>query len=177
MPQMEKFGKASATTTVTSAPGSSSRARKAALMPASLPPIMTRCMTGFPFVWWLTEAGAGRTGRAGPADGAGGCSVAGHTPGGLLIPVLMVGDDDLRRLRWGETRIQCPDHQHGERTADDLGGDERRDRRGGDAGEGVREHPPDGDRRVGEAGRGGEEVRRADVGADRRRGGPGPARA
>src|SRR5215467_831263 len=100
MPQMEKFGKASATTTVTSAPGSSSRARKAALMPASLPPIMTRCMTGFPFVWWLTEAGAGRTGRAGPADGAGGCSVAGHTPGGLLIPVLMVGDDDLRRLRW-----------------------------------------------------------------------------
>ena len=43
-------------------------------------------------------------------------------------------------------------------------------------GEGVREHPADGDRRVGEAGGGGEEVRRADVGADRRRGGPGPAR-
>src|SRR5215470_3517645 len=44
MPQMEKFGKASATTTVTSADGSSSRARSAALIPASLPPIMTRCM-------------------------------------------------------------------------------------------------------------------------------------
>src|SRR5215469_15302757 len=125
MPQMEKFGKASATTTVTSAPGSSSRARKAALIPASLPPIMTRCMTSFPSTW-------------------------------------------------GEVGIQGPDHHHRQRAADDLGGDERRDRRGGDAGEGVREHPSDGDRRVGEAGRGGEEVRRPDVGADRRCGGSGP---
>ena len=46
MPQIEKFGKASATTTLTSVPGLSSRARRAALIPASLPPIMTRCMTG-----------------------------------------------------------------------------------------------------------------------------------
>jgi hypothetical protein len=33
---------------VTSAPGSSSRARSAALIPASLPPIITTCMTGLP---------------------------------------------------------------------------------------------------------------------------------
>ena len=46
----------------------------------------------------------------------------------------------------------------------------------GDPGEGVGEHPADGDGRVGEAGGGGEPVRRADVGADRRRGGPAPAR-
>jgi len=46
MPQMEKFGYASSRTTVTSAAGSSSRARRAALIPASLPPIMTTCMAG-----------------------------------------------------------------------------------------------------------------------------------
>ena len=43
---MEKFGEASSRTTVTSAAGSSSRARRAALIPASLPPIMTKCMAG-----------------------------------------------------------------------------------------------------------------------------------
>src|ERR1700688_2423515 len=48
MPQMEKFGYASSRTTVTSAAGSTSRARSAALIPASLPPIMTRCMAGSP---------------------------------------------------------------------------------------------------------------------------------
>ena len=41
MPQMEKFGYASATTTLTSTVGSSSRTRRAALIPASLPPIAT----------------------------------------------------------------------------------------------------------------------------------------
>ena len=55
-------------------------------------------------------------------------------------------------------------------SADDLGGDEDRDRGRGDPGEGVGEHPPDGDGRVGEAGRAGEEVGRSDVGADRGRG-------
>ena len=55
-------------------------------------------------------------------------------------------------------------------TADDLGRDEARDRRRRDAGEGVGEHAPDGDGRVGEAGRAGEEVGRADVGADGGRG-------
>ena len=44
---MEKFGYASATTTVTSAPGSTSRARSAALMPASLPPIAAMCMIDY----------------------------------------------------------------------------------------------------------------------------------
>ena len=48
---------------------------------------------------------------------------------------------------------------------------------GRDAGEGVGEHPADGDRRIGEAGRGGEEVRGADVGADSGRGGPAAAAA
>src|SRR5215468_9623197 len=162
MPQMEKFGKASATTTVTSAPGSSSRARKAALIPASLPPIMTRCMTSFPSTWLAGGPAAP------PRPGRRGGTIVSRAPGGLLGLVLVMRDDDLRRLRWGETGIQGPDHHHGQRAADDLGGDERRDRRGGDAGEGVREHPPYGDRRVGEAGRGGEEVCRPDVGSDRR---------
>src|SRR3546814_10893381 len=44
MPQMEKFGYASATTTVTSTEGSSSRARRAAEIPASLPPMAMMCM-------------------------------------------------------------------------------------------------------------------------------------
>jgi hypothetical protein len=39
---MLKLGKASATTTVTSGAGSTSRARKAAELPASLPPMTTR---------------------------------------------------------------------------------------------------------------------------------------
>ena len=59
--------------------------------------------------------------------------------------------------------------------AHDLGADEGRGRGRGDPGEGVREHPADGDGRVGEAGGGGEPVRRADVGADRGRGGAGAA--
>ena len=46
MPQIEKLGKASATNTVTSQPGSSCRARRAAVMPASLPPTTTRCFPG-----------------------------------------------------------------------------------------------------------------------------------
>src|SRR5215211_646361 len=41
---MEKLGEASATSTVTSMAGSSSRARSAAEMPASLPPMTSRCM-------------------------------------------------------------------------------------------------------------------------------------
>jgi hypothetical protein len=47
MPQIEKFGYASATTTVTSASGEISRARSAALIPASLPPTATMCMPGY----------------------------------------------------------------------------------------------------------------------------------
>src|SRR5215469_7909603 len=117
MPQMEKFGKASATTTVTSAPGSSSRARKAALMPASLPPIMTRCMTRFRFGGGLLGLVRGGPAGRGRLTERGGCSVAGHTPGGLLIAALMVGDDDLRCLGRGEPRIQRPDHQYGEGAA------------------------------------------------------------
>src|SRR5580704_406046 len=111
MPQMEKFGYASAATTVTSAPGSSSRARSAALIPASLPPIMTRCMAG------------SRSGR--PVDGL----------------VALVRDDDASGLRRGEAGIQRPDDHHGQGATDDLSGDERRNRRRGDAGEGGGEHP------------------------------------
>ena len=54
-----------------------------------------------------------------------------------------------------------------ERAADDLGGDEVRNRRRSDPGETVGEHATDRDGRVGEAGRTGEEVGRADVGPDR----------
>src|SRR5579859_6299231 len=46
MPHIEKFGYSSATTTHTSAPGSSSRARRAALIPASLPPTARRRIGG-----------------------------------------------------------------------------------------------------------------------------------
>src|SRR5215472_17139312 len=119
MPQMEKFGKASATTTDTSARGFSSRARSAALIPASLPPIMTRCMASSRGVGWLV----GLAGARCLADGRVG-AIAGGGRGANLV-----GDDDLRRLRWGEVGIQGSDHHHGQRAADDLGGDERRDRR------------------------------------------------
>ena len=53
---------------MTSAAGSSSRARRAALIPASLPPIMTRCMAGS-HVGGLVSglAVAGRLGRRGGA--------------------------------------------------------------------------------------------------------------
>ena len=61
--------------------------------------------------------------------------------------------------------------------ADDLGGDERPGPRRRDPGEGVGEHPSDGDGGVGEAGRAREEVGGADVGADRGRGQPAPAGA
>jgi hypothetical protein len=43
MPQMLKFGYRSATSSVTSVVGSSSLARSAASIPASLPPMTTRC--------------------------------------------------------------------------------------------------------------------------------------
>lgn len=48
MPQMLKFGYASATTMVTSTDGSSSRARREALIPASLPPMTSKCATYAP---------------------------------------------------------------------------------------------------------------------------------
>jgi hypothetical protein len=46
--------------TLASALGSSSRARNAALIPASLPPIMTRCMLALIQAGLLSEAGCGR---------------------------------------------------------------------------------------------------------------------
>jgi len=47
MPQMEKLGYRSATTTLASTDGSSSRARSAAAMPASKPPTATTCTVRF----------------------------------------------------------------------------------------------------------------------------------
>src|SRR5450755_4439518 len=61
MPQIEKFGYASATTTVTSTLGSSSRARSAALMPASLPPMTTRCIARSPISSGVGRAVSERT--------------------------------------------------------------------------------------------------------------------
>src|SRR5215468_4166772 len=111
MPQMEKFGNASAATTVTSAPGSSSRARSAALIPASLPPIMTRRMGGSPFAWWLP--GWWERDR---------CPVASRSAV-LLGWVLVVGDDDVGGVGRGQPRVQRPDHQNRQGAAEGLGGD------------------------------------------------------
>src|SRR4029453_9420368 len=57
---MEKLGKASATTTVASTEGSSSRARRPAAMPASLPPITSSRI--------LTSPGLGRPGLGAGRD-------------------------------------------------------------------------------------------------------------
>src|SRR5262245_47891947 len=141
MPQIEKFGYASATTTVTSAPGSSSRARSAALIPASLPPIISRCMAGSRHGWL-----GGGLARARPRGGGAIMSCLGGRGPGLVI---LVGDDDLGGLGGRDGRIQRLDDHQGQQPADDLGGNERRHGGGGDTGEGVRKHPADGDRRVG----------------------------
>src|SRR6266498_3023158 len=116
MPQIEKFGKESATTTLTSAPGSSSRARSAALIPASLPPIISRCMTDSPPVGWSMRLARCRS----PARQGG--TVVWGARGGLVV----VGDDDVRGLTGSEVRVQRPRHRDGEPAADHLGGDERR---------------------------------------------------
>src|SRR5215831_19590345 len=117
MPQMEKFGKASATTTVTSAPGSSSRARSAALIPASLPPIITRCMTGS---LWLARRWAGWARRPGRCGGAIVGGPGGRGPGLILL----VRDDDVSGLGRGDAGIQRADDHHGQGAANDLGSDE-----------------------------------------------------
>ena len=75
MPQIEKFGYSSATITDTSAPGSSSRARSAALIPASLPPIATSRMASYaPKVcatcWLSSETPAGDAQQTAPAPDA-----------------------------------------------------------------------------------------------------------
>src|SRR5215211_7066958 len=57
---MEKLGKASATTTVASTDGSSSRARRAAAIPASLPPITSSRIVTPPRVGEVPGLGAGR---------------------------------------------------------------------------------------------------------------------
>src|SRR5215469_12881474 len=130
MPQMEKFGYASARTTVTSADGSSSRARSAALIPASLPPIMTRCNVLAPY-GRLTNL-AWRRGPFWPGLGG-------------------VRDDGDGGIGRGDAGVQHADKQDGQPAPDDLRGDERRGRRRSDPGERVGEHPADRDRRVGEA--------------------------
>jgi hypothetical protein len=89
MPQMEKFGYASAATTVTSAPGSTSRARSAALIPASLPPMATMCMitSCFPFASWLPAS----PGRRAPAISV---AVGLGEPRQFLAIDAVVRDDD-----------------------------------------------------------------------------------
>src|SRR6516164_9923847 len=116
-----------------------------------------------PAAWWSSRAAAiwERPALCVQTNSTSGMSVTGGClprSAGLLGWILMVGDDDVGRVGRGRPRIQRADHEHGQGAADDLGGDERRGRGGGDAGEGVGEHPAYGDRRVGEAGGGGEEV-------------------
>src|SRR5215469_14942778 len=65
----------------------------------------------------------------------------------------------------GPGRVDGDSQERADRAADDLGGDERGRRCGGDPGVGVSEGPADGDGRVGEGGGGGEPVRRSDPGA------------
>src|ERR1700683_2683186 len=129
MPQMEEFGETSATTTVTSASGATSRARSAALIPASLPPTAITCMTGY--LPLLDDV----------------------YPGAVLVR-----HDGLRRLCRGQRWVQEPDEQHSGDPAAELRGDEYRGRGRRDAREAVGKHPADGDRGVGEAGGRGEPV-------------------
>src|ERR1019366_4872147 len=119
MPQIEKFGYASATTTLTSAPGSSSRARRAALIPASLPPIMTRCM--------LTPVQVGRSPRRALGRRSarrGGCAINHDVIGPRFSPAPVVRDDDVGRLRRGDPWIQRLDNPDGQDAADDFSDDE-----------------------------------------------------
>src|SRR6516225_3103053 len=69
----------------------------------------------------------------------------------------------------GPGRVDDDGQAGADRAADDLGGDERGCRCGGDPGIAVSEGPADGDGGVGEGGGGGEPVRRADPGAHRPR--------
>src|SRR6476660_9875855 len=142
---MEKFGLPASRTTVTSAAGSSSRARRAALIPASLPPIMTTCMAVS-----LSDAWSVRPGRVG-------WLVCGRRYAVMRSPdrPAVVRDDDAGGLGGGDGRVQRLDDRDGERPADDLRAYEAEHRARGDPGEGVGEHPADGDGLVGEAGRGG----------------------
>src|ERR1700684_1219776 len=75
--------------------------------------------------------------------------------GGELVAgafVQFAGNGDVGGFAGGDAGVQGFDHGDGERTAGELGGDEGRRGGRGDAGEGVGEHPADGDGRIGEAG-------------------------
>ena len=81
----------------------------------------------------------------------------------------VVWDDDVVGAAGG-VGVERGDQAQPDQPTDDLGGDESRRGAGGDAGEGVGEDAPDGDRGVGEGGGAGEPVRGTDVGADGGRG-------
>src|SRR6266702_7733732 len=131
MPPMEKLGLASSRTTVTSAAGSSSRARRAALIPASLPPIMTRCMAGLPLVVCSTRLD--RTGRlVRRRRGAVMCG-----PGGRTSGLFVVGNDDVGGVGWRDGGVYHLDDRYGYDAAEDLRGDEGQHRGRRDAREGV----------------------------------------
>src|SRR6185312_7698776 len=131
MPQMEKFGYASSRTTVTSAAVSSSRARRAALIPASLPPIMTTCMA-------VSLSDAWSAGPRRPSLLA--CGRRYAVMGGarrLCGGVVAVGDDDAGSVGGGDSGVQRLDDRDGECPADDLRADKAEHRVRGDPGEGI----------------------------------------
>src|ERR1700735_1933313 len=100
---MEKSGEPSPTPPVTPPPGSPSRPRSAALIPASLPPIATMCMAGLPLV-----------------------AIYRVVPPAAVTVAGFVRDDDPGGLSRGERGIQHPDEEHPGDAAADLGGDEHR---------------------------------------------------
>src|ERR1700733_10807422 len=118
---MEKFGYASATTTVTSAPGSTSRARSAALMPASLPPMATMCMTTscFPVRGPGCPSVTPGTRRAVPVTGGPGKT-------GRIAVRGLVRDDDPGGLGGTKRGVENSDDGQPGDAAADLGRDEHR---------------------------------------------------
>ena len=85
---------------MTSAAGSTSRARRAALIPASLPPTVTMCMTASV---WLRPVRAGRPSAAGAR-----CRLAAVA----AVRLRPVGEDDVGGFGWRDRGIQRPDDRH-----------------------------------------------------------------
>src|SRR5579859_3918186 len=95
-------------------PAEVTRTRPAAAWSSSAAAIWDR-----PALWTQTNSTSGMSATMGAFLSA-----------GQLSRVLVVRNDDLGRVGRGQPRVERPDHQHGQGAADDLGGDERRRRRG-----------------------------------------------
>src|SRR5262252_9326846 len=133
-------------------PAEATRTRPAAWWSSSAAAIWDRSA-----LWVQTNSTSGMSAMASAFQGSASQGSASEL-GGLF------GADPATPDRVDRDRQEGADH-----AADELGGDERGRRHGGDPGIGIGQGAADGDGRVGEGGGGGEPVRGADPGADRPR--------